>query len=259
MKVVTIVGARPQFIKAAIVSLRLREQPGVTEVLVHTGQHYDADMSDVFFEELEIAPPEHSLGIGGGSHATQTARMLEALEPVLLNESPDLVLVYGDTNSTLAGALTAAKRNIPIAHVEAGMRSFNRAMPEEINRVLTDHLSAHLFTPTTTAGANLAHEGVMDANVHLVGDVMYDAALHYGAKAERDSDILSRLSLSPGEFVLATIHRAENADSHERLSAIADALAHLAQERTVVLPIHPRTANRIAKFGDTIRGTRVDR
>ncbi|MEP4378178.1 MAG: UDP-N-acetylglucosamine 2-epimerase (non-hydrolyzing) [Alphaproteobacteria bacterium] len=249
MKIVTIVGARPQFIKAAIVSHRLREHSGIAEVLVHTGQHYDADMSDIFFDELEIAPPEHALGIGGGSHASQTARMLEGLESVLLEEDPGLVLVYGDTNSTLAGALTAAKLNIPIAHVEAGMRSFNRAMPEEINRVLTDHLSAHLFTPTVTADTNLAREGIDPRHIHLVGDVMYDASLYYGARAERDSDILARLSREPGTFILATIHRAENTDSRERLTAIADALSVLAHDRPVVMPIHPRTTARLAEFG----------
>ena len=230
MKIVTIVGARPQFIKAAIVSLRLREQAGITEVLVHTGQHYDADMSDVFFDELEIAPPNHSLGIGGGSHAAQTARMLEGLEPVLLDEAPDLVLVYGDTNSTLAG-------------------SFNRAMPEEINRVLTDHLSSHLFTPTTTADVNLAREGIAPEGIHLVGDVMYDASRHYGARAEQGSDILARLTLEPAAYILATIHRAENTDSRERLTAIADALSILARDQAVLLPIHPRTSARLAEFG----------
>lgn len=256
MKIVTIVGARPQFIKAAIVSHRLREHSGIAEVLIHTGQHFDADMSDVFFDELEIAPPDHSLGIGGGSHATQTARMLEGLEPVLLGEAPGLVLVYGDTNSTLAGALTAAKLNIPIAHVEAGMRSFNRAMPEEINRVLTDHLSSHLFTPTTTADANLAREGIAPESVQQVGDVMYDASLHYGARADNGSDILARHSLESGAFILATIHRAENTDSCERLTAIADALSILARERTVLMPIHPRTAARLAEFSleDRLKG-----
>ncbi len=249
MKIVTIVGARPQFIKAAIVSHRLREHSDITEVLVHTGQHYDADMSDVFFDELEIAPPEHSLGIGGGSHAGQTARMLEGLEPVLLDEAPDLVLLYGDTNSTLAGALTAAKLNIPIAHVEAGMRSFNRTMPEEINRVLTDHLSSHLFTPTVTADENLTREGIAPESVHLVGDVMYDASRHYGARAEHGSDILTRHLLEAGTYILATIHRAENTDSPERLAAIADALSALAQDQPVLLPIHPRTTARLVEFG----------
>lgn len=249
MKIVTIVGARPQFIKAAIVSHRLRDHVGITEVLVHTGQHYDADMSDVFFAELEISKPDHSLGIGGGSHAAQTAGMLAGLEPVLLDEVPDLVLVYGDTNSTLAGALTAAKLHIPIAHVEAGMRSFNRAMPEEINRVLTDHLSSHLFTATVGANANLAREGIAPEDIQLVGDVMYDASRYYGAWAEQAGDVLARLSLEPGTYILATIHRAENTDSRERLTAITDTLSALAKDRTVVLPTHPRTAARLAEFG----------
>jgi UDP-GlcNAc3NAcA epimerase len=259
MKIVTIIGARPQFIKAAIVSHRVREQVGVEEVLVHTGQHYDANMSEVFFDELEIAPPDHSLGISGGSHATQTARMLEGLEPVLLAEAPKQVLVYGDTNSTLAGALTAAKLNIPVVHVEAGMRSFNRAMPEEINRVLTDHLSSYLFTPTVTADANLAHEGIPANRIHLVGDVMYDASLHYGEKAGRSSDILARHSVDSGTFILATIHRAENTDSRERLTAIADALSELARDRPVLMPLHPRTAARLASFGLEDRLTGVQR
>lgn len=249
VKIATIVGARPQFIKAAIVSHNLAEQPGVSETLIHTGQHYDAEMSDVFFNELEIAPPDHALGIGGGSHAHQTSRMLQGLEPVLTDEGPDIVLVYGDTNSTLAGALTAAKLQIPIAHVEAGMRSFNRAMPEEINRVLTDHVSSILYTPTTTADTNLANEGIAKNRIHLVGDVMYDAAKYYGDLADQKSNALAKHNLTPGEYILATVHRAENTDSSARLAVIVRALSRLARDHAVIIPVHPRTADRLRGFG----------
>src|SRR5215207_7075219 len=187
MRIVTIVGARPQFIKAAAVSRIIRAGSGIEEVLVHTGQHYDENMSEVFFEELEIPRPDYHLGIGSGTHGAQTGRMLGAIEPVLLDEKPDRVLVYGDTNSTLAGALAAVKLHVPVAHVEAGLRSFNRRMPEEINRVLTDHASDLLFAPTNAAAENLRLEGIATNKVHLVGDVMYDIALYYGDKAEKQS------------------------------------------------------------------------
>lgn len=239
MKVITVVGARPQFIKAALVSRHLRER--ATEVLVHTGQHYDAGMSDIFFEELDIPRPHYQLNIGSGSHGAQTGRMLAAIEEVLLQEKPDWVLVYGDTNSTLAGALAAVKLHIPIAHVEAGLRSFNRRMPEEINRVLTDHSSDILFAPTETAVANLHQEGLPPEKVHLVGDVMYDAALYYGAKAEGTSQILTALGLRAKEYVLATIHRAENTDAPARLQAIFEGMAEAATSLPVVIPLHPRT------------------
>jgi UDP-GlcNAc3NAcA epimerase len=220
MKVVSVVGARPQFIKAAVVSRALRAVEGLREVLVHTGQHYDDNMSRIFFEELEIPQPDYNLGIGGGTHGQNTGRMLEAIEAVLLKEKPHAVLVYGDTDSTLAGALAAVKLHIPAAHVEAGPRSFNRRMPEEINRLLTDHASDILFAPTETAVKNLLREGIPEERVHLVGDVMYDAALLYGEKAERHSDVLTRLGLSPKGYVLATVHRADNTDSPERLRVI---------------------------------------
>lgn len=258
MKIVTVIGARPQFIKAAIVSRHLRETEGVTEVLVHTGQHYDHAMSDVFFEELGLDRPQHSLDVSSASHGVQTARMLERLEPVLEAEAPDIVLVYGDTNSTLAGALTAAKLHIPVAHVEAGMRSFNRAMPEEINRVLTDHLAAQNLAPTQTAVDNLAHEGITDG-VHLVGDVMYDASIHFGTKAAETSRVLQDNSLADGGYVLATIHRAENTDDPARLKAIVAALARTARDRPVVLPLHPRTAKQVGALGlsDALAGITV--
>lgn len=249
MKVITILGARPQFIKAAAVSRVLRSTPEVQEVLVHTGQHYDENMSEVFFRELEIPEPDYNLGIGSGSHGAQTGRMLESIEKVLLEEKPDWVLVYGDTNSTLAGALAAIKLHIPVAHVEAGLRSFNRRMPEEFNRVLTDHASDLLFAPTETAVENLRREGIPDAKIHLVGDVMYDAAIYYAAKAERKSRILEQLNLKPKTYILATIHRAENTDVPGRLQAIFRGIAIIAQEVPVVLPLHPRTRAALTREG----------
>lgn len=242
MKILTIVGARPQFIKAAVVSRALRAM-GVAEVLVHTGQHYDQNMSDVFFSELEIPRPAYHLGIGGGSHGENTGRMIEAIEKVLVSEKPDWVLVYGDTDSTLAGAVAAVKLRIPVAHVEAGLRSFNRHMPEEINRVLTDHAASLLFAPTEAAVAHLAREGIAGASVQLVGDVMYDAALFYGNKAECASSILTRLSIAAKGFALATIHRAENTDDASRLAAIFAGFACF--DGDIVLPLHPRTRSRV--------------
>lgn len=246
MKIVTVVGARPQFIKAAAISRAILERPSVRELIVHTGQHFDANMSDVFFEQLGIPRPAHHLGIGGGSHGAMTGRQLEAIEAVLMAERPDWVLVYGDTNSTLAGALAAVKLHIPVAHVEAGLRSFNRRMPEEINRILTDHASTALFAPTTTAQANLLTEGVDPQRVHLSGDVMYDAALYYRERAVPPA-VFERLGLEPGRFVLATIHRAENTDDPQRLSAIFKGLAD--SGRDVVLPLHPRTRQNLQSLG----------
>ena len=239
MKVVAIVGARPQFVKAAVVSRALRAA-GIQEILVHTGQHYDDNMSRVFFEELQIPAPDHNLGIGSGSHGAQTGKMLEAIEQVLTQNQPDFVLVYGDTNSTLAGALAAAKLHIPVAHVEAGLRSFNRRMPEEINRVLTDHVSALLFTPTATADKNLHNEGIQ-RGVHRVGDVMYDAVLFYRDLAKKNASVLKTLQLQPRQYILATIHRAENTDDPQRLREIFSALIELASATPIVLPLHPRT------------------
>ncbi|QVL51278.1 MAG: UDP-N-acetylglucosamine 2-epimerase (non-hydrolyzing) [Thiocapsa sp.] len=242
MKIVVVIGARPQFIKAAVVSRALREHcADACEVLIHTGQHFDANMSEVFFDELEIPRPDYHLGIGGGTHGQNTGRMIEAIETVLLAERPDWVLVYGDTDSTLAGALAAVKLNVPIAHVEAGLRSFNRHMPEEINRILTDHAANLLFTPTATAVLNLRAEGIADERIRPVGDVMYDASRYYAMKAEQGSVILDRLHLTHGGYVLATVHRAGNTDDPERLDAIMRGLMLAARERPVVLPLHPRT------------------
>lgn len=248
-KIVTIVGARPQFIKAAAVSRAIGTEPslGLSEILVHTGQHFDENMSRVFFDELDIPPPGYNLEIAGGNHGAMTGRMLEAVEKVLLVERPHMVLIYGDTNSTVAGALAAAKLHIPIAHVEAGLRSFNMRMPEEINRVLADRISSLLLCPTATSIENLRAEGIVKG-VHDVGDVMYDVALFHGARARQESEILSRLGLTAGNFILATCHRAENTDDPARLGGIIDGLAQLACTMPVVLPLHPRTGNLIEKF-----------
>jgi UDP-GlcNAc3NAcA epimerase len=241
MRILTVVGARPQFIKAAVVSRVLARLPGVTEVLVHTGQHYDAAMSDVFFTELEMAVPNVFLGIGSASHGAQTGRMLEAVETVIRRERPDWVLVYGDTNSTLAGALAAAKLHVPVAHVEAGLRSHNRRMPEEINRVLTDHAADLLLAPTAAAVENLRLEGLPPARVRQVGDVMCDAARHFGAIAAERSRVLDQLGLAPKSYALATLHRAENTDDLARLRVLVDALMRVSAELPVVWPVHPRT------------------
>lgn len=251
LKIVTVIGARPQFIKAATVSRVVRQRPDVREVIVHTGQHYDANMSAVFFGELDIPEPDFNLGIGGSLHGAMTGRQLEGIEGVLLKEKPDWVLVYGDTNSTLAGALAAAKLHIPVAHVEAGLRSFNRRMPEEINRVLTDHCADLLFAPTETAVRNLEREGVDGCKVQLVGDVMYDAALYYGKRAEARRSLLGRLGLVGGDYVLVTVHRAENTDDPARLRNIAQALVELAKETSLVFPLHPRTKGAFADAGLT--------
>lgn len=249
LKIVTVVGARPQFIKAAIVSRAVARAEGIEEVLVHTGQHHDANMSDIFFEEMGIANPAHHLNISGGTHGAMTGRMLGAIEEVLLAEKPDMLLVYGDTNSTLAGALAAVKLYIPVAHVEAGLRSFNMAMPEEINRRLTDHCATLLFTPTASADVNLANEGIDPSRVIQVGDVMFDAALIFGEAARAQGKILRNLKLTPGEYVLATVHRQENTDDPARLQRVLSGLQAVARDMSVVLPLHPRTKGCVTKGG----------
>jgi len=259
MKIVTIVGARPQFIKAAAIQRaiqafnqnRSRSKRRIQEILVHTGQHYDYLMDKVFFEELELPKPDYHLGVGSGSHAKQTGMMLEHIEVVLKKENPKIVVVYGDTNSTLAGALAAAKLNIPVAHVEAGLRSYNRTMPEEMNRLVTDHLSTLLFCPTDQAVRNLLKEGIRNGEgriVKKVGDVMYDSILYYSKIAENKSPILHDLNLvnpqsairNP-QYYLATLHRAENTDDPKKLKSIFRALNEIGEKTPVILPLHPRT------------------
>lgn len=254
--IVTIIGARPQFIKAATVSRAIKKHHGIQEIIVHTGQHYDANMSDIFFEQMAIPKPDYNLGVGGGTHGVMTGRQLEKIEEVLLAEKPDLVMVYGDTNSTLAGALAAVKLHMPVAHVEAGLRSFNRSMPEEINRVLTDHVSSMLFCPTETAVKNLINEGVEGSSgprqsikgrpqVFNVGDVMYDAALFYKERAVKPN-WFDLIGVSVDEFALCTIHRAENTDNKDRLLSIFNGLGD--SGLPVVLPLHPRTGQKIIQY-----------
>lgn len=241
MKIVTIIGARPQFVKAAAVSRVIRDkyQDAIEEILVHTGQHFDENMSQSFFDDLDIPEPKYNLEIAGGNHGEMTGRMLEAVERVILDEGPDWVLIYGDTNSTLAGALAAVKLHIPVAHVEAGLRSFNMRMPEEVNRIIADRFSSLLFCPTETAVENLSAEG-LTRSVYNVGDVMYDVSLFYAEQARDRSSILSDLGLTAGEYALATCHRAENTDDPQRLGEIIGGLAETATSLPVVLPLHPR-------------------
>lgn len=245
MKIVTVVGARPQFVKAATLSAAIashRKRGGaVEEVMVHTGQHYDPNMSQIFFDQLQVPRPKYNLAVGSGSHGAMTGKMLEAVEQILLDEKPDWLLVYGDTNSTLAGALAAAKLHIPVCHVEAGLRSFDKRMPEEVNRILTDHVSKLLLCPTQAAVVNLKNESIT-AGVHHVGDVMYDAALMFAAVAGPPAVVLARYGVSPKSFRLATVHRAENTDDPARLEGILMALSNLATDAApVLLPLHPRT------------------
>lgn len=245
MKIVTVIGARPQFIKAAVVSRAIAAHKDIKEVIVHTGQHFDANMSDIFFEEMCIPTPDYNLNVNGLGHGAMTGQMLEKIETVLLQEKPDWVLVYGDTNSTIAGALAAKKLHIKVAHVEAGLRSFNMDMPEEINRILTDRISDILFCPTETAVNNLKKEGYENINCRIVrnGDVMQDAALFYAGRAERPkADI-------PEDFVLCSVHRAENTDDPERLRNIFSALEEISKTCRVVLPLHPRTKGKLSAIG----------
>lgn len=263
-KILTVVGARPQFIKAAVVSRAIEKfnqkvstGERIEEVLVHTGQHYDDNMSDVFFREMQIPIPRYRLGIGGGTHGTMTGRMLESLEGLMLEENPDVVLVYGDTNSTLAGALAAAKLQIPVAHVEAGLRSFNMQMPEEVNRILTDRVSQWLFCPTDIAVKNLKREGAGEwpgVQLHNVGDVMYDAVLFYRTRAVSGQIVTNLLERYKDGFYLATVHRQENTDNPQRLRSIVTALDEIAERVPVILPLHPRTRKHMAEIAlDTKR------
>lgn len=254
-KILTVVGARPQFIKAAPVG-RALQTVGITEVLVHTGQHFDALMSDVFFDELNIAKPDHNLEVNSLGHGAMTGRMLEKLEEVMLAEKPDIVLIYGDTNSTIAGALAAAKLHIPVAHVEAGLRSFNRRMPEEINRVVADQLSTLLFCPTSVAVQNLANEG-MTKGVHAVGDVMYDTTLTAVKRSRDKSQILKTLGLEPKTYAAATIHRAENTDDPERFARVVSWLEDAAAKQPIIMPAHPRTRKLMEKSGITPKNVRI--
>ena len=243
IKILTVVGARPQFIKAAVISRVLKKDysDSVKEIIVHTGQHYDENMSDIFFREMEIPVPDYNLEVGSGSHGKMTGRMLEGIEQLLLEEKPDIMVVFGDTNSTIAGALAASKLHIPVAHIEAGLRSFNMRMPEEQNRILTDHISSMLFCPTETAIKNLESEGITKG-VFRTGDVMLDASLFYRSKKK------SELSLNTDNFILMTLHRAENTDDPKRLRAITDAINRI-DEYKIILPIHPRTKKIISKLG----------
>lgn len=258
MKVLTVVGARPQFVKAAVISRAFKvlsdeQTEPIEEKIIHTGQHYDEQMSDVFFDEMSIPRPAFQLAYGGLSHGAMTGRMIEEIERIVLSEKPDWVLVYGDTNSTLAGALAAVKVHVPVAHVEAGLRSFNRAMPEEINRVLTDHASSLLFAPTERSRDTLLKEGLSDSMIMVSGDVMYDAALYYASLSNDRSGVLAQLGLTNCPYILSTIHRAENTDDPEKLRVIVDSLIELSRDLPVVLPLHPRTRKSIDLLGiDTV-------
>ena len=247
MKIITIVGARPQFVKAAALSREIAKHPDITEILVHTGQHYDSNMSHVFFDELEIPKPDYNLSIANLNHGAMTGRMLEGIEQVIVKEKPDIVLVYGDTNSTLAGALAAKKLHVKLAHVEAGLRSFDIKMPEEINRILTDRISDLLFCPTEQAVKNLKAEGFenFDCKICKTGDIMYDAALYYAKKTEQTPKTMEKVPQK--KYILCTIHRAENTDNPERLKSIFNALDIINEEVEIILPLHPRTKNILEK------------
>ena len=269
MKLVTIIGARPQIIKAAALSRAIRNHYAdkIQEIIIHTGQHYDDNMSQVFFDELQIPRPDYNLHVGSASHGVQTARMTEGIEALLIKERPDFIVLYGDTNSTLAGAVAAAKIHVPIVHIEAGLRSFNKAMPEEINRIVCDHCSTLLFSPTLTGVENLKREGfpidneppytIDNPKVYHCGDIMYDNSLHFAGVAEEKTDIIQHLALANKPFILATIHRDSNTDHPERLNAIFDALIQLSKEIQVVLPLHPRTAKLLKTNLDNEKQTQI--
>lgn len=256
-KILTVLGARPQFIKASAVSAAMATSPKLHEIVVHTGQHFDNNMSEVFFAELGMRKPDYDCDIHGGSHGAMTGRMLIEVEQIMQAEAPAAVLVYGDTNSTLAGALAAVKLGIPVAHIEAGLRSFNMTMPEEINRILTDRISRWLFTPTTGAAEHLAREGFATTHIHAVGDVMLDVALRYGKRCAPDDGLLGLLSgqhgVVAGSYCLATIHRAESTDQVEHLRTIVDALTMIGREAPVILPLHPRTREALRRLGELDR------
>lgn len=249
MKILTVVGARPQFVKAATVSRQITQTKHITEYIVHTGQHYDENMSGVFFKELGIPKPNVNLKIGSGLHGKQTAQMLIGIEREIIQQKPSCILVYGDTNSTIAGALAAAKLNIPICHVEAGLRSFNKKMPEEINRILTDHSSDILFTPTEIASAQLLKEGISEDKIVQSGDVMFDSSLYYGSLTKNSNSIGSQLELCNTDYILTTIHRAENTDEEQKLIRIIKELAALSESYRVIFPAHPRTKLKIQQLG----------
>ncbi len=248
MKIITVVGARPQFVKAAVVSRALKYKKNIQEIIIHTGQHYDNNMSSIFFDEMQIPKPQYNLEIKESLHGAMTGKMLEGIEKILIDERPAMVLVYGDTNSTLAGALAASKLHVPIAHVEAGLRSFNKKMPEEINRIITDRISSLLFCPTITSMENLVDEGFLDldCSMHWTGDVMEEAATYYYKNSS--PAILEKLNLEKEKYFLCTLHRAENTNNMVRLSAIVDALNQLNNEHPVIIPLHPRTVKYLAEY-----------
>ena len=245
MRVLTIVGARPQFIKACMLSKAFKSYPQIEEIIVHTGQHYDFNMSDVFFKQLDLPEADYNLAVGSGTHGEQTANILMRLEKLMMTVKPNVVIVYGDTNSTVAGSLAAAKLHIPIAHIEAGLRSFNKKMPEEINRIITDHVSDYLFCPTDEAVENLKKEGIHNG-VYQTGDIMYDTISHFKPIAMKHSTVLEDLGLNKNNYYLATVHRAENTDDPARLQAIFEAFRQL--DKVIVVPLHPRTKNKIKEF-----------
>ncbi|MDH5716639.1 MAG: UDP-N-acetylglucosamine 2-epimerase (non-hydrolyzing) [Spirochaetia bacterium] len=264
MKILTIIGARPQFVKAAVVSRAIENhnqsyENKINEIIVHTGQHYDKNMSDVFFDEMKIPKPKYNLGIGGSLHGEMTGNMLIEIEKTIFKENPDVLLIYGDTNSTLAGALAASKVHVPVAHVEAGLRSFNKKMPEEINRILSDHISKWLFCPTDTAVQNLKNEGIQNnKNTYVIqcGDVMYDAALFY-KEMKKESVYIKELVNKSDGFYACTIHRAENTDEEERLKTIILALDSISQKTKVILPLHPRTKKKLKDFNVEVKNIEI--
>ncbi len=245
MKIVTVLGARPQFIKAALLSPKLRKEN--QEIIIHTGQHYDIEMSDIFFKEMNIPEPDYNLGVGSTSHAYQTAKMMLKLEKLFVSENPDLILLYGDTNSTLAAAITAAKLKLPIAHIEAGPRMFDKSVPEEINRIITDQLSSLLFAPTPRSVDNLTNEG-LNKGVHLTGDIMLDNFKYFSKKAEKNSEILEKFGLTKKDYILTTIHRAKNTDSIGNLKTIVKSLLKISEVEKIVFPVHPRTKKYLKKY-----------